>query len=241
MAFLRFFRRLSVWALVAGVGLVLVLVYAIPRLPPQDLPWTPLDLDAPVGLATAGKLATTEGAGCRRLLDRGDIAYHALPAVDRSHCGYDDGIMWRAGGRRDIAYRPSPPPLACPLAAAMVLWEREIVQPAAERRLGARVVAIDHVGSYACRRMYGRATGDWSEHAHARALDVAGFRLSDGRRITVARDWTRAGPRSRFLHDVRDGGCRLFATVLSPDYNAAHHDHFHLDEAKRGSIWRACR
>ena len=240
MAFLRSFRRLSMWALVAGLGLVLLLVYAIPRLPPQDLPWTSLDLDAPIGLATAGKLASTDGPGCRRLLDRADIAYRVLPAVDRDHCGYDDGIIWLAGGRRDIGYRPSPPPLACPLGAALVLWEREIVQPAAERRLGARVVAIDHLGSYACRRMYGRATGDWSEHASARALDVAGFRLSDGRRITIARDWGRGGPESRFLHDVRDGGCRLFATVLSPDYNAAHRDHFHLDEAKRGTIWRAC-
>jgi hypothetical protein len=40
---------------------------------------------------------------------------------------------------------------------------------------------------------------------------------------------------------VRDGACRLFATVLSPDYNAAHRDHLHLDEAKRGAMWRACR
>ena len=35
---------------------------------------------------------------------------------------------------------------------------------------------------------------------------------------------------------------RLFATVLSPDYNAAHRDHLHLDQAARGAWgWRACR
>ena len=55
-------------------------------------------------------------------------------------------------------------------------------------------------------------------------------------------DWTGNDPESRFLHEVRDGACKLFATVLSPDYNAAHADHLHLDEAVRGqSGWSFCR
>ena len=41
---------------------------------------------------------------------------------------------------------------------------------------------------------------------------------------------------------VRDGACDLFATVLSPDYNAAHADHLHFDQAMRGAMgWRGCR
>ena len=240
MAFLRFLRRLLTLALAAAVCLTLLLVYLVPRLPPQDLPWTPLDLDAPIGRATAGKIAGIDGAACRMLLDKADIAYRPLADTRRGQCGYDDGVAL-VRGKRDIKYGPATPPLACPLATALILWERDVVEPAAERRLGARVVAIDHYGSYSCRRMYGRAVGDWSEHARARALDVAGFRLSDGRRVTIAHGWAKAGPESLFLHDVRDGACRLFATVLSPDYNAAHRDHLHLDEAKRGTIWRTCR
>jgi hypothetical protein len=90
--------------------------------------------------------------------------------------------------------------------------------------------------------MYGRRNGLWSEHARANAVDIAGFRLEDGTRISVAADWNDKGGKGRFLHQVRDGACRLFATVLSPDYNAAHHDHLHLDEAQRGAWgWRACR
>jgi len=241
MAFLRTLRRLLALALIVWIGLALFLVYLMPRLPPQDLPWTPLDLNAPIGAATAGKLARVDGPKCLTLLDQAGIAYRPLGDTRRRQCGYDDGIAWAAGGPRRILYVPAAPPLACPLAAGLALWEREVVGPAAARRLGARVIAIDHYGSYSCRRMYGRTTGDWSEHARARAIDVAGFRLSDGRRITVARDWTRHGAESLFLHDVRDGACRLFATVLSPDYNAAHRDHLHLDEAKRGAVWRTCR
>ena len=241
MAFLRSLRRMIALALTLVVGLVLILVYLLPRVPPQDLPWTPLDLDAPIGSATAGKIAALDGKACMVKLDMAEISYRALPDTRHGQCGLDDGIAWAGGGLRTIRYRPARPPLACPLATALTLWEREVVQPEAVRTLGTRVVSIEHFGSYSCRRMYGRAGGDWSEHARARAIDVAGFLLQDGRRISVARDWTRRGKESRFLHDVRDGGCRLFATVLSPDYNAAHRDHLHLDEAKRGVMWRACR
>ncbi|WP_375292508.1 extensin family protein, partial [Sphingomonas melonis] len=84
--------------------------------------------------------------------------------------------------------------------------------------------------------------GTWSEHATADAVDIAGFRLADGRRITVVGDWTGSGDKAAFLREVRDGACRLFATTLSPDYNAAHRDHLHLDQADRGAMgWRACR
>jgi len=90
--------------------------------------------------------------------------------------------------------------------------------------------------------MYGRSEGDFSEHATANALDVAGFTLADGRSISVLRDWTGDGEDAQFLRAVRDGACDLFSTVLSPDYNAAHRDHFHFDQADRGTTgWRACR
>jgi hypothetical protein len=60
--------------------------------------------------------------------------------------------------------------------------------------------------------------------------------------VTVVGDWKGEGERAAFLREVRDGACDLFATVLSPDYNAAHRDHLHLDQARRGAMgWRACR
>jgi hypothetical protein len=61
--------------------------------------------------------------------------------------------------------------------------------------------------------------------------------LADGRRISVLRDWNDAAENGRFLKAVRDGACQQFNTVLSPDYNAAHRNHFHLDMGR----WRVCR
>jgi hypothetical protein len=127
------------------------------------------------------------------------------------------------------------------MAAGYELWMRRVVQPAAIEMLGVRVTHVDTLGSYACRRTYGRPEGRWSQHASANAIDIAGFRLSDGRRITLDRNWhdDKTGP---FLRQVHDGACRLFSTTLSPDYNAAHRDHFHLDMAPRpGLSWEMCK
>jgi len=38
---------------------------------------------------------------------------------------------------------------------------------------------------------------------------------------------------SEFLHQAHDDACKLFGTVLGPDTNAAHHNHFHFDMKAR--------
>ena len=53
----------------------------------------------------------------------------------------------------------------------------------------------------------------------------------------MLRDWGgegAEGDEAAFLRRVRDGACGIFGTVLSPDYNEAHRDHLHLDQAARG-------
>lgn len=227
------------------VALAALLLYAFARGRPQDLPWTPLDLGEPVGMFTGRKLTalTGDAAQCRALLTQAGVEYTALPPRDaEGQCGYTDGVRFGRGGSRSIRYSPAGLGVSCPVAAALAMWEWNAVQPAAERLLGARVERIEHFGSFNCRRLYGRDEGAWSEHATADAVDIAGFVLADGRRITVAADWTGDDAEARFLREVRDGACDLFATTLSPDYNEAHRDHLHLDQAERGAMgWRACR
>jgi hypothetical protein len=244
-------RRSARMLVVAGVlGLAALVTWGMVRGRPQDLPWTPLDLSQPVGMFTGRKLtALGEDFGaCRALLDRAGVRYTVLPPRDDGpRCGYSDAVRFTSGGARRIGYVPAGLGVACPVAAALAKWEWDVVQPAAERQFGTRVERIEHFGSYSCRRMYGRDQGNWSEHSTADAVDIAGFRLADGRRMTVVQDWNggagaAAKREAAFLHEVRDGACGLFATVLSPDYNAAHRDHLHLDQASRGAMgWRACR
>ena len=222
-----------------------LLVYAMLRNRPQDLPWTKLDLSQPVGMFTGHKLTalTDDFPACRAALDKAGIRYTALPAREEGEgCGYTDAVRFTKGGARRIGFAPADLGVSCPVAAGLAVWEWEVVQPAAQRIFGLRVAEIEHFGSYNCRRMYNREGASWSEHATADAVDIAAFRLADGTRITLIGDWAGEGDKAQFLRAVRDGGCDLFATVLSPDYNEAHRDHFHFDQAERGAIgWRACR
>jgi hypothetical protein len=240
----RALRILKVLLLIAVLAFMALLFWGYARRHPEDMPWTSLDLTRPIGAFTGRKLAGLAGEGerCRALLAQAGIRFTALPPRRSAQCGYDDAVRFASGGALSIAYRPSDLGTSCAVAAALALWEWHVVQPAALRHFGSRVGSIDHFGSYSCRRLYGRDKGAWSEHSGANAVDIAAFRLENATRISVVGDWNGPGPRAAFLRDVRDGACRLFATVLSPDYNAAHRDHLHLDQAARGRMgWRGCR
>ncbi|MBA2920433.1 extensin [Sphingomonas sp. MAH-20] len=235
--------RATIFALVLIALICWYLVWT--RAHPQDSPFTALDLTQPIGMFTGRKIAglREDTRECETLLFRAGIRYRTLPPAGTGQCAYDDAVRLTRGGALSAGFRPERLDVSCAVAAGLAVWERQVVQPAAERFLGTRVTTVEHYGSYSCRRMYGRATGDWSEHARANALDVAGFRLSDGRRVTVVADWNEGTLKEQqFLREVRDGACKVFATVLGPGYNAAHRDHLHLDQAARGELgWRACR
>ena len=119
--------------------------------------------------------------------------------------------------------------IQCPLARSFALWAQGPLQAAARDELGARVVRIETMGAYSCRNIIGgRGTG-LSEHATANALDVSAFILADGRRVSVLSGWYGADDERGFLRTIRAAACKQFQTVLSPDYNAAHANHFHFD------------
>jgi hypothetical protein len=197
--------------------------------PRQYVPWKPFSFDAAPGPATAFQIARLgdDYEACMRLLDGAGIAHIRAPRVeDGAFCSTADSVRIKAGM---TPLRPAGPIMRCPLAIGTALWDRRVIQPAARRRFGVPVSAIEHYGGYACRRRGHRPDAPPSAHARANALDVAAFRLADGRRIVVARDWAADGPAGDFLRDLRDGACRIFTVTLSPDYDAAHRDHLHLD------------
>jgi hypothetical protein len=131
--------------------------------------------------------------------------------------------------------------LACPLVSALDRWVSEGVQPAAQHWFRAPVVEIKQISAYSCRSMVGAGTSNISEHAFGNALDVAGFILADGRKITVEEGWHGTPEEQGFLHDVQLYACETFSTVLSPGYNAAHYNHIHVDLMRRDSGRHPCR
>ncbi len=232
----RAWAKASAWLLntLIAAGLLALLVDRF--VPPQHLPWTALSLDQPPGLFTAAKLDRVGGdpRRCRRFLDANAIRFTEASTRTEGFCTTENSVRLSSGV---TALSPAGPITACPLALQYALWDRQVVRPAARELLGSGIRRIEHFGAYSCRRVYGRATGSPSNHARAAALDVAAFVTRDGRRVSVLDDWEGEDAEAAFLRRVRDGACRVFSGVLSPDYNAAHADHLHLDDGR----WRTCR
>ena len=119
-------------------------------------------------------------------------------------------------------------PVTCEVSQALTGWARFGVDRAARQILGAAVRSIETMGSFSCRNVAG--SGRRSAHATGAAIDISGFVLEDGRRITVKAAWNGENEAERrFLRTVQQSACKRFDTVLGPDYNAAHHDHLHVE------------
>jgi Extensin-like protein C-terminus len=125
--------------------------------------------------------------------------------------------------------------LDCSMVAELNDWLARVVQPAAEARFGEKVVEIDSMGSYNCRSINHQFGARLSEHSFGNAIDIGGYHLADGRKITYVRDWTHGDPQTQaFLRDLHGGACELFTTVLSPGANPFHYNHMHVDLAMHG-------
>ena len=239
-------RRRSGWRRAGIIMPLILLVLMIALVPalgwvrrhPEANPWARLEVGHAPGWATKRKLAAMVGErqACTAMLDRAGVRHSALPAIGSGQCLAADRV--RLGRGTGFALSPASVAPSCAVSAGMLMWMRQIVEPAAQRHFGQRVTLVENLGSYNCRKIAGR---DWiSEHASGNAIDVSAFVLADGRRIVLTRDWDGQAERAAFLREVRDGACGLFTTVLSPDYNAAHRDHFHLDMAGRVAGWSIC-
>jgi hypothetical protein len=233
---LRMIRRVFLWAVLLGLALVAWSHGKWWQLPDRHNPLAPLQFAEPPGWLTRYKLDKLDDqpAACLATLAQSPLRFQ--PQADREAA---PGCLLENVVRIEKTALAVGEPflLSCRAAVSLALWEHHALQPAAQAILGSRVVRLQHYGSFACRNVYGRESGRRSQHASADALDVAGFVLEDARRITVAAHWRGQDARADFLRSVHAQACNYFSSVLGPDYNAAHADHFHFD---RGSF-RVCR
>ena len=199
-------------------------------------------IDLPIAMDTRERITRSaeDVAVCRATLQASRVEMTPIPDRDAG-----TGCTLFGGGTLDVDWgtvarlSPGKPEMTCETALAFSIWRRQSVEPAAREILGSEVVQIDLMGAYSCRNVNGAATGRRSAHARGNAIDVGGVRLRDGRRVTVLDHWPEGSDEARFLRRIRDDACRLFGTVLSPDYNAAHHNHLHLEVQE--ADWTMCR
>lgn len=219
--------RLRLLLLVLATAFFVGLHQSWIRIPANVAPWGEVALDQPPGWLARVKINSlaADSAACIAALDRSQLRYRRTPVrpIVRG-CGLEVAVRPQ---QSKIPYN-RPFDITCGMMAALYWYEAELQRLALEH-LGTSIARIDQLGTYACRNVNSARTGRRSQHAIANAIDLAGFRLADGRNVSVLKDWDKDTPQGRFLAAARDDACRFFNVVLSPDYNALHANHFHLD------------
>ncbi len=179
---------------------------------------------------------TIEEAGAQRRLARirgqvcDDVSIQGEaigPVNGAGACGIEQAVSVRSVAGVMLNPRAT---MDCRTAASLKRWVEQGAIPAVGDE-GGGVAGLRVVSHYACRNRNNAADGRLSEHAKGRAIDIAGIRLRSGREITVLRDWNSARDGAR-LRQMWRAACGLFGTVLGPDANRFHRDHFHFDTAR---------
>ena len=150
-----------------------------------------------------------------------------------SYCGASRPFQMSAADQGRVSLKP-PALLRCPMIPQVERWVARVVKPSAEYYFGAPVVEMKVAASYGCRPRNNQSGGKLSEHGYANALDISAFTLADGRVVTVKGGWWGEDRERLFLLAVHDGACGEFTTVLGPNSDKFHHDHFHVDLARHG-------
>lgn len=187
--------------------------------------WRPPGRPAELWLAASRSPRAGGGGGlCGRSSIQGK---RIAPVAGPGACGIPDAVQISAVSGVALS---RPARMDCATAAALDDWVRQGVLPTIGRA-GGGAVALDVAAGYACRGRNNRSGAKLSEHARGHAIDISAIRLADGGRLSVLRDWNR-GAAGRMLRALWQAACGPFGTVLGPDSDRYHRDHFHFDTAR---------
>lgn len=216
--------------LVGMIATVALLPYlAITRYAPQHYnPFMPLLIQDPTTFVTKFKLQKLKGNPqmCLDVLANSDLKYEKmLDKKTQDGCGMSNAVVLSQSG---VSYGGNVI-LTCPALVSLAMWETHHLQQLAQEMFDQSVQRVRHYGTYNCRNINSAKKGRRSQHATANAIDIAGFRLKDGTEISVLKHWHSDSDKGEFLRELHSAACDYFKTVLGPDYNALHKDHFHFD------------
>jgi hypothetical protein len=178
-------------------------------------------------------------SACRLALTEEIAVAPSVPAIHGpGDCGGDDLVRLEAvvlPNKKRVTLAPAGV-MRCTMATAVVNWIRDDVAPEVAK-LGSEMATLDNFDSYECRGRNSVPGAHLSEHGHANAIDVHGFKLADGRLIDLT---DRTQPRD-FRETVLHSACTRFPTVLGPDSDWHHEDHIHIDLIERRNNYRICQ
>lgn len=172
--------------------------------------------------------AVTGTGKAGKICGDGAIRGEALPPIPAKVAGCGVARPVRVSSVDGVALS-RPATMDCQTAQALKTWVRTGVKPSIGR-LGGGVASLRVVASYSCRTRNSRPGAKISEHGRGRAVDIAAVNLKNGVSVSVLKGW-RNPVQKQLLKKMHDTACGPFGTVLGPNSDKFHKDHFHLDTA----------
>lgn len=177
-------------------------------------------------------------AGIGKVCRNRDLIGKEVPPVPGKlrGCGISKGAiqLYEVSGVR----LSTPAVMTCDTANALEKWLDNGAKKAV-RSYGGGISELRVAAGYACRTRNNRPGAKISEHGKGNAIDISAIRLKNGESLSVLKDWGN-GKKGRILKKMHKDACGPFGTVLGPQADRYHKDHFHFDVAKhRGGSY--CR
>ncbi|MES2844883.1 MAG: extensin family protein [Pseudomonadota bacterium] len=116
----------------------------------------------------------------------------------------------------------TPATLDCTTATALKTWINKGMRPAFGRN---EVVELRVAAHYICRPRNNVRGAKVSEHGRGKAIDIAAFVMSDGKTVSVLKDYNAQ------MRKAHKAACGIFGTTLGPGSDGYHEDHLHFDTA----------
>ena len=164
----------------------------------------------------------TGGEACLADLEERGVKFKSLgTSAENDICTIYDAVTIRNFPNTKMSGAVT---LNCQTAIDLADWFEEI-----------EAKEVKHMGSYNCRKVRG-SSHFWSQHSFGSAIDISHINGA-----SLKEDWFKNNENSSYLKQAGKDACHYFSNVLTPETNAAHHDHFHLDNGPRfgscGPAW----
>ena len=148
------------------------------------------------------------GKDCLSDLTLHKVKYSSLGNLNEGLCLVKDAVRIEAFPTTKMS---GPIVLNCKAALATHKWLEEI-----------KAKNVVHFGTYNCRTMRGSSV--MSEHSFGTAIDIASINGS-----SVERHWDEKSDNGAYIRKAAKLACDYFSNAITPNHNALHHDHLHLD------------
>jgi hypothetical protein len=204
---------------------------------------------APAAIVAGGGVVASSAADADQLkqclsdLKTANVEFLELGSVAKEGCIVEGAVELDAVsspfGKVSMTGKPT---MACLFARRFATWVRNVGAPMTLAYMGSKLTTIETGPGLVCRLRHGEPGDKISEHAKGNAIDVAGFGLENGQKLSVKDASASSKIDGVLMRTLRVTGCGYFTTVLGPGSNEAHKDHIHFDYGLHGKTdnYRIC-